>query len=127
MPSKFEVSQVREVVSSEEAVVVKLEARVDEATVTDVELAITTELAPAIAIALLSTTAQARAARDGLEPALDVLAAAVVSSGSAEKVRLHLLFPAGAVLPVEMPLDAADALNRALAGKYIDPVPGAKA
>ncbi len=127
MPAKFEVSQVREVVASDDEVVVKLEAVVDETTVTDVEIAITSDLAPAIAIALLSTTARARAARDGMEPALDVLAAAVVASGSAEKVRLHLLFPAGSVLPIEMPVDAADALTRALARADAEALPPAKA
>jgi len=34
---------------------------------------------------LLATTARARAARDGLEPALEVLAAAVVASDEALK------------------------------------------
>lgn len=81
---------------------------------TDVEIAITTDLAPAVAIALLATTAKARAQRDGLEPALEVLAAAVVASGCAEKVRLQLLFDKGAVLPLEVPLDAAKALQAGL-------------
>lgn len=81
---------------------------------TDVEIAITTDLAPAVAIALLATTAKARAERDGLEPALEVLAAAVVASGCAEKVRLQLLFDKGAVLPLEVPLDAAKALQAGL-------------
>ena len=67
-----------------------------------------------MAIALLATTARARAARDGLEPALEVLAAAVVASGSAEKVRLQLLFDRGAVLPVEMPTAAGEALRNGL-------------
>ncbi len=81
---------------------------------TDLEIAITTDLAPAVAIALLATTAKARAERDGLEPALEVLAAAVVASGCAEKVRLQLLFDKGAVLPLEVPLDAAKALQAGL-------------
>jgi hypothetical protein len=87
-------------------VVVKAEAKIDD-TVTELEIAITTDLAPAVAIALLATTARARAARDGLEPALEVLAAAVVASGNAEKeVRLQLLFDKGGVLSVEMPTAA---------------------
>jgi hypothetical protein len=126
MAAKFEISQVKDVVTTGESVVVKLEARAGEEA-TDLEIAITTELAPAMAIAMLATTARARAARDGLEPALEVLAAAVVASGSAEKVRMHLLFHAGAVLPIEMPSDAADALNRALAGDITDATPAAKA
>ena len=75
---------------------------------TDLEIAITTDLAPTVAIALLATTAKARAARDGLDPAFEVLAAAVVASGCAEKVRLQLLFDKGAVLPVEVPTVAAE-------------------
>ena len=63
----------------------------------------------------LATTAQARALRDGLEPALEVLAAAVVASGCADKVRLQLLFDEGAVLPLEVRRDAAKALSRDLA------------
>lgn len=95
------------------AIVLKAEAIVGEK-ITDLELAITTDLAPSVAIALLATTAQARAARDGLEPALEVLAAAVVASGCAEKVRFQLLFDKGTVLPVEMPTEAADALRKDL-------------
>ncbi len=115
MRPEIEISQIKAVVPRDTggAVVVKVEARVGDHA-TDLEIAITTELAPAVAIALLATTAKARAARDGLEPALDVLAAAVVASGSAEKVRLQLLFDTGTVLPVEMPTDAGEALKQGL-------------
>jgi hypothetical protein len=82
---------------------------------TELEIAVTTDLAPAIALALLSTTAKARATRDELEPALEALAAAVVRSSADTKVRLQLLFDKGAVLPIELDLDAAAALNRGLA------------
>jgi hypothetical protein len=82
---------------------------------TELEIAVTTELAPAIALALLSTTAKARAVRDELEPALDALAAAVVRSSAEKKVRLQLLFDKGAVLPIELDIDAAEALSRGLA------------
>lgn len=95
------------------AVVVKADAVLGDQR-TELEIAITTDLAATIAIAMLATTAKARAERDGLEPALDVLAAAVVSSGCVEKVRLQLLFEKGTVLPLEVPLDAAKALNRGL-------------
>ena len=121
MPSKMEVSKVREVAVSgdDAAVVLKANAAID-GKVTELEIAITTDLAPAVAIALLATTAKARAARDGLEPALEVLAAAVVASGHAEKVRLQLLFDKGAVLPVEMPAAAADALRNDLVQRASD-------
>lgn len=115
MPKDIEISRVRAVVPAPDgaAIVVKAEALVDDAT-TELEIAITTDLAPAVAIALLATTARARAARDGMEPALEVLAAAVVATGNAEKVRLHLLFDKGGVLPVEMPAAAGQALTRGL-------------
>jgi len=115
MPKNIEISRVKAVVPDPAAgaIVLKAEALVDE-TPTDLEIAITTDLAPSVAIALLATTARARAARDGLEPALEVLAAAVVASGNAEVVRLQLLFDKGAVLPVEMPTAAGEALKHAL-------------
>jgi len=81
---------------------------------TEVEIAITTDLAARTAIALLAATAKARATRDGFEPALEVLAAAVVASGCSEKVRLKLLFYEEAVLPLEVPTDAAKALSKEL-------------
>jgi hypothetical protein len=81
---------------------------------TELEIAITRDLAPAMAIALLATTAQARAERDELPPALDVLAAGVVPSSDEEKIRLQLLFDKGAVLPVEMPRAAGEALKNGL-------------
>ena len=85
---------------------------------TELEIAVTTDLAPSMALALLATTARARATRDELEPALDALAAAVVRSSSDDKVRLQLLFDKGAVLPIELDMEAAEALSRGLA-EYI--------
>ena len=116
MPKDIKISQVKAVAQGPEgsAVVVKAEALVDDASVTELEIAITTDLAPAVAIALLATTARARASRDGLEPALEVLAAAVVASGNGEKVRLQLLFDKGGVLPVEMTAAAGEALKKGL-------------
>ena len=81
---------------------------------TEMEIAITTDLAPAMALALLASTAQARAERDALSPAFDALAAAVVRSSSPDKVRLQLLFNKGAVLPVEMAAEAGLALSGGL-------------
>jgi len=117
MPSDIKISHVKEVVPAHagDAVLVKVAAQVGNQQ-TELEIAITSELAPAVAIALLATTARARADRDGLTPALEVLAAAVVASGNSEKVRLQLLFEQGAVLPIEMPADAGEALKAALSG-----------
>jgi hypothetical protein len=111
-----EIADVQAVKVSDtgDALVVAVDAKVGDQR-TRLEFAITTELAPAVAIALLATTAKARAERDGLEPALEILAAAVVESGCAEKVRLQLLFDKGAVLPVEMSKAAGDALVAGLA------------
>ena len=121
MPPTMKIDEIKAVVPAPDgnAVVVKAEVVLEERR-TELEIAITTDLAPAVAIALLASTAKARAARDGLDPALEVLAAAVVESGSAEKVRLQLLFDQGAVLPVEVPTDAALALSKDLARELVD-------
>lgn len=115
MPT-FHIEQISEVAPHADgnAIVLRAEA-VRESERTDVEIAVTTDLAPTMALALLATTAQARSSRDELEPALDVLGAAVVRSSSSDKVRLQMLFDKGAVLPVELSLEAAEALNRGLA------------
>lgn len=75
------------------------------------DVAIATELAPAVAIALLDKTEQAPG---DPAPALDCLAAGAVPSETAGKVRVQLMFENGAVLPVEMSTDAAEALSKAL-------------
>ena len=132
---KFHIEHIKEVAPhADGSRIVVRAATVRESERTDLEIAVTTDLAPAMALALLATTAQARSSRDELEPALDVFGAAVVRSSSPEKVRLQLLFGAavvrssspekvrlqllfdkGAVLPVELSLEAAEALNRGLA------------
>jgi len=76
------------------------------------DIAIATELAPAVAIALLDKTEQAPGAP---EPALDCLAAGATSSQTSGKVRVQLLFENGAVLPVEMSAAAGAALSKGLA------------
>ena len=82
---------------------------------TEMEIAITTDMAASVAVALLAKTADARAERDELAPALEVLAAAVVPSADQEKLRLQLLFDKGTVLPVEMPIASGEALHKGLA------------
>lgn len=74
-------------------------------------VAIATELAPAVAIALLDKTEQAPGAP---APALDVLAAGAVPSEIEGNVRMQLVFENGAVLPVEMSADAGAALSKGL-------------
>ena len=116
MATSMKIAGVKEVVPTLDgsAIVVRAEAVVGTQP-TELEIAITTDLAPSVAIALLASTAQARAERDGLQPALEVLAAAVVASGTAEKVRLQLLFDQGKVLPVELDKEAAEILTQDLA------------
>ena len=74
--------------------------------------AIATELAPAVAIALLDKTEQTPGAA---APALDCLAAGATPSETDGKVRVQLIFENGAVLPVEMSNAAGAALSKGLA------------
>lgn len=74
-------------------------------------VAIATELAPAVAIALLDKTEQSPG---DPAPALDVLAVAAVPSEIKGNVRMQLMFENGAVLPVEMSADAGAALSKGL-------------
>lgn len=75
-------------------------------------MAIAKELAPAVAIALLDKTEQPPGATAA---ALDCLAAGAVSSDTDGKVRVHLMFENGAVLPVEMSNVVGAALSKGLA------------
>lgn len=77
-------------------------------------VAIATELAPAVAIALLDKTEQSPG---DAAPALDCLAAGAAPSDTAGKVRVELLFENGAVLPVEMSTDAGAALSKGLSAE----------
>jgi hypothetical protein len=75
-------------------------------------VAIATELAPAVAIALLDKTDQPPGTA---APALDCLAAGAAPSETEGKVRVQLMFENGAVLPVEMSEAAGAALSKGLA------------
>ena len=74
-------------------------------------IAISTELAPAVAIALLDKTEQEPGAP---APALDILAAGAAPSEIEGNVRMQLVFENGAVLPVEMSAEAGAALSKGL-------------
>jgi hypothetical protein len=76
------------------------------------DVAIATELAPAVAIALLNQTEHTQG-----EPAaaLEPLAAGAVTSEVDGKMRVQLLFENGSVLPIEMSDDAAAALGKGIA------------
>ena len=75
------------------------------------DVAIATELAPAVAIALLDKTHQPPGAPAA---ALDALAVAAGPSETKGNVRIQLMFENGAVLPVEMSVDAGAALSKGL-------------
>ena len=72
--------------------------------------------APAVAVALLNTEASAPkpAGDDALPDAVQCLAAGVGHGAQAGRVRLHLQFESGQVLPVEMSHAAAVALCQGL-------------
>lgn len=79
---------------------------------------IATELAPAVAIALLEKSEHL----PGEPPAaLDVLAAGVTPSETKGNVRVQLLFENGTVLPVEMSVAAGSALSDGLSDNLPKP------
>ncbi len=75
------------------------------------DVAIATELAPAVAIALLN---QSEHAPGDPSPALEPLAAGAQVSEVDGQLRVQLLFDNGAVLPVELSEDAAAALAKGI-------------
>ncbi len=81
-------------------------------------VAISTELAPAVAIALLEKSEHLPGEPS---PALDVLAAGVTPSDVEGNVRMQLLFENGAVLPVEMSEAAGAALADGLSVELLKP------
>ena len=86
--------------------------------VADRNAVISTDLAPAVAIALLEKTEQAPGEPP---PALDCLAAGVSDSETRGKVRVQLLFENGAILPVEMSTEAGAALASSLSAELPTP------
>jgi hypothetical protein len=121
MPSELQIQRITGMASDGAGTItVRADGLLHDAR-TELEIAVTTELAPAMALALLATTASDRALRDELAPALDVLAAAVVRSSSGDRVRLQLLFGDGAVLPLELTTEAGHALNDGLTEYLLSP------
>ena len=74
--------------------------------------AIATQLAPAVAIAVLN---KSKPTEDGRSAALEPIAAGAVASEDDDKLRVQLLFEDGAVLPVELSVQAAAALAKGIA------------
>lgn len=101
-------------VAGASSVVIETEAVVD-GRVRDASIEVRDADAPAVAAALLNADAAAPPAAADLPVAVQCMAAGVVHGASEGRVRLHLQFESGQVLPIEMPYDAAAALARTLA------------
>ena len=97
------------------SVVVETESIVD-GELRDTAIEVREADAPAVAVALLNTEASATkpAGDDALPDAVQCLAVGVVHGAEAGRVRLHLQFESGQVLPVEMSHAAAVALCQGL-------------
>ena len=97
------------------SVIVETESLVD-GELRDTSIEVREADAPAVAVALLNTEASASkpGGDDDLPDAVQCLAAGVVHGAQAGRVRVHLQFESGQVLPVEMSHAAAVALCRGL-------------
>lgn len=116
VPRAVAIEAIHDVQAADDgaAIIVRAQAQSSDGR-SPLEIAITTELAAAVAISLLATTARSRRSRDSMEPALECFAAGVEDSSlHQDRVRLQLLFEGGTVLPVEMHRDAGEALNNEL-------------
>jgi len=69
---------------------------------------------PAVAVALLNTENGISVPGEELPPAIRCLGAGAIHWDDPERVRFHLQFDSGQVLPIEMSKDAALALCRGL-------------
>jgi len=96
-----------------DGVVLQTDSRVD-GELRDTSIEVSDADAPAVAVALLNSEAPAGDAAD-LPEAIQCLAVGVLHAANAGRVRLHLQFDSGQVLPIEMPHAAAVALCRGLA------------
>jgi hypothetical protein len=83
--------------------------------------AISTDLAPASAIAVL---AKAETPPEALDAALKPVAAGVTGADDDSKVRVQLMFPDGSLLPVELDREAGQALAAGLT-EALDALPPA--
>ncbi len=79
-----------------------------------VDAAIATDLAPAVAVALL---AKSDHEEESAPPAMQCISAGVSSPNGSGQVRIQFLFENGTILPIELPKAAGDALAKALLGE----------
>jgi hypothetical protein len=78
----------------------------------EVEVAIQTDLAPSMAVAMLAKTDHPE---DTISPAMHRIAAGASESTEPGLVRIQFIFENGTVLPVDMPRAAGEALATGLA------------
>ncbi len=93
---------------------------VDDAQRSQTAVAIATELAPAVAIALLGQSDQVAGHPAA---ALEPLGAGAVASEIDGNLRVQLLFENGAVLPFELSAEAAGALAKGIANEIAKELP----
>ena len=93
---------------------------VDDAQRSQTDVAIATELAPAVAIALLGQSDQVAGHPAA---ALEPLGAGAVASEIDGNLRVQLLFENGAVLPFELSAEAAGALAKGIANEIAKELP----
>ncbi len=114
---KVSVEEVKESNPSADGTSVVVEtASIVDGELRDTSIEVREADAPAVAVALLNTEADAAkpTGPNDLPDAVQCLAAGVVHGAEAGRVRLHLQFESGQVLPVEMSHAAAVALCHGL-------------
>lgn len=76
-----------------------------------VDAAIATDLAPAVAVALL---AKSDHEAESAPPAMECISAGVSSPNGVGLIRIQFMFENGTILPIELPLASGEALANAL-------------
>lgn len=76
--------------------------------------------APTMAAALLNADVVVPPTPANMPPAVQCLAIGIVHAAASGQMRLHLQFDSGQVLPIELSIDAAGALSRALVDHFKD-------
>jgi hypothetical protein len=100
-------------ISGEPSVVIETESTVD-GSPRETSIEVRDADAPAVAAALLNAEVERPPAKADLPDAVQCLAVGVMPDASPGRVRLHLQFDSGQVLPIEISSAAAEVLARAL-------------
>ncbi len=114
------VEELRESALSEDgsSVILETEATVD-GELRDTSIEVRQEDLPAVAVALLNTDGGIALGEDASLPAIQCLGVGVVHGLGDGRVRCHLQFDSGQVLPIEMSRDAADRCHTH-PGQFVD-------